>query len=395
MTSSCPTIIKNKTGVIILEGHVQGLSNVRSLGRANVPVFVVDKSNCIARYSKYCKGFFLCPEFVEGAFADFLLDLAEKENLHGWALLPSNDHAVYTLSKHKERLGKVYKMTTPSLDVFEQIYDKSRLLRLAEDLHLPIPKTEYLTSSMLDSIRLTFPVMTKGKKGLTFYKIVGRKAVVASTLEELRIGLSDLEKVIALQDTFTQEIIPFDGSNRTVSFTAFCIDGEIKTYWMGVKLREHPLQFGTATFCESVYQQECLEQSVPFLRALNYTGVCEVEYLRDPRDGLFKLIEINARTWLWVGLAVACGVNYPLYIFNYLNGMTSDYPSSYPVGVKWRNYWTDAVFSLQALMTRRLRFSDYLSSFKGDRIVDAVRDRDDPKPFRAMTRMLFKLALSR
>ena len=32
---------------------------------------------------------------------------------------------------------------------------------------------------------------------------------------------------------------------------------------------------------------------------------------RDPRDGRDYLIEVNPRSWLWVGLATACGVNLP------------------------------------------------------------------------------------
>ena len=67
-------------------------------------VFVVDKV-IIARYSNIARAL-PCPEFVEGAFADFLLDLAEKKTrMMGLAI--SNDH-VHTPS-HKERLGKVYK----------------------------------------------------------------------------------------------------------------------------------------------------------------------------------------------------------------------------------------------------------------------------------------------
>ena len=34
-----------------------------------------------------------------------------------------------------------------------------------------------------------------------------------------------------------------------------------------------------------------------------------MEFKRDPRDGGYKLMEINARHWLWHSLAAACGVN--------------------------------------------------------------------------------------
>ncbi|HNR65773.1 MAG TPA: hypothetical protein PKJ95_05740, partial [Atribacterota bacterium] len=100
----------NKPGAIIIEGHVQGLSNTRSLGEAGIPVYVVDKIKCIARHSKYCRKFFLCPDFIQDEFATFLIDLAEKEGVKGWVLIPSNDHAVYTISKHKTRLEQYYKL---------------------------------------------------------------------------------------------------------------------------------------------------------------------------------------------------------------------------------------------------------------------------------------------
>ncbi|MBN1183890.1 MAG: hypothetical protein JXB49_16475, partial [Bacteroidales bacterium] len=86
---------KSLPGAIIIEGHVQGLSNARSLGEAGIPVYVVDKSDCVARYSKFCMKFFRSPDFQAEEFADFLIELGEQENLKGWLLLPSNDHAVY------------------------------------------------------------------------------------------------------------------------------------------------------------------------------------------------------------------------------------------------------------------------------------------------------------
>ena len=34
--------VHNKPGVLILEGHIQGLSNTRSLGSYDIPVWVID-----------------------------------------------------------------------------------------------------------------------------------------------------------------------------------------------------------------------------------------------------------------------------------------------------------------------------------------------------------------
>ena len=41
-------------GAIVLEGHVQGLSNTRSLGELGIPIYVLDVVHCLAQHSKYC-----------------------------------------------------------------------------------------------------------------------------------------------------------------------------------------------------------------------------------------------------------------------------------------------------------------------------------------------------
>lgn len=368
-------------GAIIIEGHVQGLSNTRSLGEAGIPVYVVDKTNCIARYSKYCKKFFRSPDFIKDEFADFLIDLAVREKIKDWVLIPSNDHAVYSLSKHKARLEEHYKVITPGLEVIDNIYDKLRLLDIAKQQGVPIPFTQNFRTvdDPVDS-DLRFPVITKGRNGLSFYKALHKKALLAEDEAELRQQLQLIGGKYAISETFSQELIPFDGSNKTISFTAFCIEGEIKSHWAGVKLREHPLRFGTATFAQSILCEECYLQSVPLLKSLNYTGVCEVEYLFDPRDGKYKLIEINARTWLWVGLAKACGVDFAKMIYDFTNENETHYPATYEVGVKWFNPISDAIFSFAAMLKGYLKPGQYLNSIMSGKNVNALFVKGDLKP---------------
>ena len=129
----------SKPGVVIIEGHVQGLSNTRSLGEAGIPVIVVDKNTCLAQYSRYCNKFIICPDFNIPDFIDFLLDIADRMNLKGWLLLPSNDHAVYNLSMNKGRLETIYTVITPGIEIIDQIYNKENLLIKASVAKIPLP----------------------------------------------------------------------------------------------------------------------------------------------------------------------------------------------------------------------------------------------------------------
>lgn len=371
---------KNIPGAIIIEGHVQGLSNTRSLGEAGIPVYVVDKTNCIARYSKFCKKFFKCPDFIEDSFVVFLIDLAEKEDITGWVLMPSNDHAVFTIAKYKQSLEKFYRIITPSNEIIGNIYDKLKLIQIAEERGIPVPKT-YLASKYPAADSENFsPVLIKGRFGLSFYKTFKKKVFLARNEDELKNILTSISGLINNDNILIQELIPSDGSNKTVSFTAFSVNGDIKSYWMGVKVREHPLEFGTATFARSVYIRECYEQSIPLLKALNYSGVCEIEYLLDPKENRYKLIEINARTWLWVGLAKACGIDYAKMIYNYVNGLQNIYPTEYNTELKWRNSFTDIAYTSLALLTGKMSLKNISEQNKGA-IIDAVLHNGDNKPY--------------
>jgi len=370
----------HKPGAIVIEGHVQGLSNTRSLGEAGIPVIVVDTRPCVAQHSKYCTGYFKCPDYGSDSFADFLIDLAKAERVKDWVLIPSNDHAVKTISKYKHELKKFYKVITPDWEVIQYIYDKARLIDIAKSVDVPVPET-ILFETMEDVIgsELSYPVLTKGKNGLSFYKSTGQKAFLSKNRGEFIANLKEIGVSVSLADTFTQELIPLNGENKTISYTAFSIDGKIKTHWAGVKLREHPLQFGTATYAKSIYVEECYRQSVRLLKALNYTGVSEIEYLLDPRTGEYKLIEINARTWLWVGLAKSCGVDYAKIIYDFMQGNDIHYPATYKVDVTWRNPVTDWVYGLLGAIKRYYSLRElYHTSAAAE--VNALFEKGDKKP---------------
>ena len=149
--------------------------------------------NCIARYSKYCKHFFKCPPYASDEFADFLLQLADKEKLQDWLLIPSNDHAVHTISRFKSKIEKYYKTLVPELADLMKIYDKKQLLDIASNCNVPIPKTQ--TFKKIDEqVHLEFPILTKGRNGLNFYKKTGKKGICFNNQNEFEKHLEEISK---------------------------------------------------------------------------------------------------------------------------------------------------------------------------------------------------------
>ena len=357
-----------KKGAIVIEGHVQGLSNTRSLGELGIPVYVIDVVHCLAQHSKYCTKYFRCPPFNTQEFINFLISLAKKESLQGWFLIGSNDHIIENLSQHQEMLSSYYTMLVPAKENLYNIINKAKLLEIATQCGTHIPATCYL-NSMDKVVHFRYPLLVKGCHGLSFYKATHQKAIQVDNEQQLKSIITKLQPFA--NDVMIQELIPFNKNNRVVSFTCFAVDGEIKTYWMGQKIREHPIKYGTATMSQSVWLPEILKEAQPLVRTLRYTGCCEIEFMLDPRDGLYKLIEINPRTWLWVGLAKACGIDYAKLSYRYAQGIEQIYPTNYQIDIKWRNAVTDFVFGMWAILSRHISIKEYTKSLSGN-IVHAI-----------------------
>jgi len=77
---------------------------------------------------------------------------------------------------------------------------------------------------------------------------------------------------------------------------------------------------GDGSFQVTVDASDILELSRRLLRAFGLRGFAGVEFKRHPRDGAFRLIEINARTESGNQLAISAGVDLPWIGYRYLTG---------------------------------------------------------------------------
>jgi D-aspartate ligase len=65
---------------------------------------------------------------------------------------------------------------------------------------------------------------------------------------------------------------------------------------------------------------------------VQYRGIFSAEFKRDERDGLFRLLEVNARPWWFVDFAVRCGVDVCRMAYDDALGREVPPVESYKVG---------------------------------------------------------------
>ncbi|MCQ6962316.1 hypothetical protein [Methanolobus chelungpuianus] len=385
-------------GVVVLGDHVQGLGIIRCFGRKKIPVYLVnDKGLCVGRFSRFLTGFLKSPEFNdEQGLVSYLMDIGKRKGLHKFLIIPTNDLAVRIVSKNKEILSSIYTISTPNLDAIELIYNKRRTFELAKRLGVPIPNTIFPSSvENLDTLLsdVSYPLIIKGSIGHIFYKTTGTKLFVVNSKEEILDFYQKYKGSIQPSDTIIQELI--DGPTENVhSFCSFFKEGQVYAWWSGKKIRAHPMLYGTATLAESVHDPSLLEYGSRLLNAMGYYGVSEIEFKLDPRDGVFKLLEMNARTWLWVSLAIRCGVDLPYILYSDMIKNETITVDSFKVDIKWYHFYTDSAMVLREILNSRMSIKEYLSSVKGEKEL-AVFSTDDPLPFIAETLLLPYLWLTR
>jgi predicted ATP-grasp superfamily ATP-dependent carboligase len=356
----------NNPGVIVTGGDFQAISVLRTLARKGVPVILLDSEYCISRFSRFKKRFFKSPHLSEKElYLDFLIELAEKEDLKGWIIIPNSDEAVYILSKYKDILEKYYKVPTPSWEVINNLYIKKNTYQVAAKNGIPTPKTYYPENldELLD-LNLPFPVVLKPSIRDNFYSKVKIKAFLVNNKDELIKAYKKLCSVIHSSEVLVQEFIP-GGANQLYSFCPYFKEGKVVSGIMAKRSRQHPMDFGHATtFAELVDIPEMQKIAEQFLSLINYYGIAEVEFMKDPQNGEYKLLEVNPRIWGWHSLAIAAGVDLPYILYRDMIGEKIEFTTPLK-HLKWVRLITDIPTAFLEIINGRMKIADYITSMKG------------------------------
>ncbi|MGB6200321.1 MAG: hypothetical protein WA871_07230 [Candidatus Acidiferrales bacterium] len=385
----------SEAGAVIVGGDFHGLGIIRSLGRHGVPLCVVDDEYSIGRFSKYATFTAHAPNLrKEKETIDFILEIGHRRNLKGWVLFPTRDEHVVAFSRHKKELSELFRVPTPDWETTKWAWNKWNTYSLAQKLGIPIPQTWCPRSiEDIDAIDAEFPLAVKPSVKEDFFYATKAKAWRANNRDELKEMFRKASVHVGSNEVLVQEIIPGDGTSQ-FSSCVFMKDGNAIGTMEAQRWRQHPPEFGrAATFVESIELPVVLEPTLKFLRAINYYGLAETEYKLDPRDGKYKLLDVNARTWGFHALGLPAGVDfsYLLYADQVGKAVETCHGRS---GVGWIRMVTDVPTSLGSLCVGRLGMKAYWRSLM-DYSVESVFSSDDILPTLAEIALLPYLAVKR
>lgn len=383
------------TGAVVVGGCFQGLGIVRSLGRRGVPVCVIDDEHSIARFSRYTSHAVRVADLRdERRTVDEVLDIGRRLGLRDWVLYPTRDETVAAFSRNRSQLMEWFRVPTPDWSTIQWAWDKRNTYQLAQELAIPIPRTWYPQDlGELGQIEADLPLIVKPAIKEHFFYATRAKAWRADSRAELAALFQQAVALVGLGEVMIQELIPGDGQQQ-FSYCAFFKDGHAVGSMVARRRRQHPPDFGRAsTFVETLALPDIESLSERFLQALDYYGLVEMEYKLDPRNGQYKLLDVNARTWGYHTLGQQAGVDFPYLLFlDQLGQPVESYRAQ--AGVKWVRLVTDLPTGVREILGGRQDLRTYIQSLRSCDI-EAVFCREDPLPSLAELTLLPYLFIKR
>jgi D-aspartate ligase len=367
-------------GALVTSADYRGLGVVRSLGRRGIPVWVLNHAgHLLGAVSRYAARTLRWPLEDDRRQLDFLLDLAVREKLEGWALFPTDDEDVVLFARHHELLSEHYQLTTPPWDIVRWVCDKRVLYQLAQDLTLDRPWTFCPRNREdLASLECPFPVIIKPAMRLGFNRLSADKAWRFENRASLLAGYDEACTMMDPRLLMIQEVVPGWGEAQ-FSFAALCKDGSPLASVVARRTRQFPMDFGRfSTYVETIHEPRVVEPALRLLAATRITGLVEVEFKKDPRNDRFLLLDVNPRVWGWHTLSKRAGVDFPYLLWRLITGQSVPEVRGRS-GERWMRMATDVPMAIHEILNGRLSLRAYLQSLRGPK-ESAVFAWDDPLP---------------
>jgi predicted ATP-grasp superfamily ATP-dependent carboligase len=347
---------------------------IRALGRAGLDVVAGDDTPwAMGLYSKYCRvRHRYPPPEDETAFVDWIIAGARAGRFD--VVIPVDERTMTPLTRWRERLRPWVRLPIVDHETYLTARDKGQTLEAAARVGVPAPRTwrfddvEALRARR-DELPLPLVIKPRTSSGSRGIRYVHDAAAIVPAWAETHARFPR---------PLVQEMVPPGGDTLGVELLA--VHGDVVATFMHRRLREYPVSGGPSTLRESVHDKALIERAAHLAAYLGWHGVAMVEFKVDPRDGVPKLMEINAKFWGSIALPILCGVNFPLWLYRVARGEPVEAPAAYPLGVRSR--WLlpgDLLHFLSNPGRWRLQ-----PSFFDFRAADDLIDREDPGPLLGM-----------
>lgn len=375
--------------VVIFGGHIQALGLARQVKTKGLEVVIITDDGCsVARFSRAVDRTLVAP--VE----DWRLKIEELELPNRATMLfPTNDEAVEMLCGRYEEYKERFALGVPEPRVIELFNDKRKAYQFAEASGVHCPRCWYPdTMEEVEALseELPYPVVVKPAVMYSFHATFGKKAFRCDDAASLKATYMRIAaKKYPLETLVVQEFLD-GGAKNLYSCGVMAAGGEIIVSMQANRIRQNPMDFGNSTtYAISCYVPEIQEQTEALLRMVGYSGVGEVEWMWDAREGVYKFLEINTRAWKWHTISNQLNFSFIGKLIDYidathldaarLDSLNIDAAHLEDKKVAWCERLTDWTVVAKEILHGRMTLKEVCASYK-IKHESAVWNWKDPLP---------------
>ena len=279
--------------------HHGGVAAIRTLGRLGVPVYAITEDSFTpAALSRYCRDAFVWPttgcedpdELVDG-----LLAIGEKIGRRTLAV-PTDEEAAVLLAENASRLSAHFLLPDVQPALPRKLASKQGLYELCRAHGVPAPASAFpSTSAALASFaaQASFPLVAKNLEAWVRRQapVVGGTTVFGSE-QELLAAAQDWG---AEPSVILQEYIPREQAQDWIVHLYCDADSNCRVVFTGIKLRSWPPHAGMTACARTVPNPGLAAAAVRFCQAIGFSGIADLDWRLDLRDGQYKLLDFNPR----------------------------------------------------------------------------------------------------
>ena len=369
-----------------------GINLVRSLGLAGIPAIVASPDPDEPAFaSRYCIGRCVLPSLDKGGGAvDALMAVGDRIAAVCGRRVPlmyGSDDALEFIYTHRERLQRFFLVMLSDAHVGDALIAKDRFQKLAESRGLPVPRALTWSGHGPGSLAGTpGEVLVKPSIKVDWHhsQLCQRLFDGDGKARVFESGpKAAAHPVVGLfhdQLTF-QEYIP--GDDRDLwSYHGFADErGNVLASFIGRKVRTFPTSCGESAFIELAHEESLAELGRDVAKRCPLKGVFKMDFKRDPRDGSWHLLEINARYNLWHYLGAANGINLMRVAYDYLVNGTTPEATSYEQRYRWLSMSLDFKAYREMAARGELGAAAWLKSIVFSRNIFNMFSWSDPGPW--------------
>jgi len=218
-------------------------------------------------------------------FLQDLLAISAKYKNEDIVFLPVEEDTteVFLSLSNTNSLPYNIKYLLPNYEVFQLSRNKYKLQEYCKNIGIPVPekysKKQALAKEPFKKL-IVKPRSGSGSKGIQY---INNKS-------EIKLLELFNEDEVIIQERL-------ENSVNVIGAFLLCRKGEVLQSYCHKRIRTSPPSGGVTVYSKLIENKEVINISQELLMSMNWDGLVMIEFLKDPSDNTYKIIEINPRIW--------------------------------------------------------------------------------------------------